>query len=306
MQTIIHEFCQAIDLANCKVIHGPQKISLFGGKTVNDDRTITSHRGVFLLHIGPLPYTFVVPEDYKNWNHFGTYSDLLTYEEDICSLVDCVVVFLETEGAIAELGCLIKHPEISPKLLVVIRDKFYKEDSFIKLGLLRYLENVHTENILVFHSEVLDKDEREQLLDTIDQRFKGMPKTLSFKKDNIRHILHLIIDFIELLQIARISDIHTLLEKLDIQLSKPRIEQLLLALKNIGLIGEDKVSKERCFFVPENNGPSIEYAFKGLPAKRLSWKAKAFTKTIEDNWRKYAFQKLKADKNDDGGEKNVA
>lgn len=291
------------------MVNGPLKITVFGGPTTNSDGAALSQRGMFLLSRPALSSpggSFIVPEDYKNWNHFGTYDDLLSFEEDVCSIVDGVIVFLETEGAIAELGCLLRNEQVAHKLYVVVSNAHYQSDSFIKLGPLLFLENTY-ENVHVWHGHQLTSDDFGMILDGVKGRIGDRPKTESFRADNTRHVLSLIVDFVDLLQVARISDIQALLATLNISPQKKRLEQLLLSLKNIGLLREERVQKERCFIVDAEERPAIEYHFTSATAKRLSWKAKAFERTIEDKWRTYAFRSLKqAAHNSGSNNKNAA
>ncbi|MDB5776327.1 MAG: putative inner rane protein [Herbaspirillum sp.] len=224
------------------------------------------------------------------------YNDLLSFEEDVCTLVDVVLVFLETEGAIAEFAALIKHENIAPKLLIVVNQEHYESDSFIKLGLLRYLEAAHkgSDNIVVAHNNPLIRAELDHILKLLEQRSQQQPKIESFRQKNLRHIFYLIVDFIDILQVARISDIQLMLKKLGISYSKNRLEQLLSALKNAELIREDKMLSERCFSAISTPRASIEYAFVKSPGKRVTWKARAFENTLGDKWRAYAFRTLKS------------
>ncbi|SDH43820.1 MULTISPECIES: retron St85 family effector protein [unclassified Duganella] len=306
MQKTIQNFAAAIDLAKSKVRHGPQKITLFGGNTTNGDGKPLSQRGTFLLlYPGDLADAFVVPENFKNWNHFGVYDDLLSFEEDVCALVDSVVVFLESPGAIAEFGALIKNKDIAPKLFVVVNKEF-EEDSFIGYGLVKYLTHNYskTVNFISSQSSELLKEEAHFIINEMKERFKKIPKTEKFTKSITRHIFYTIIDFVDLLQVARISDIQLFLTELKIQIPKKRLEQLLLALKNVDALEESKVLNERCFTVKSSAIPSIEYSFlPGTTSKRMSWKAIMFSKTMEDKWRAFAYKVLKVDAAE---KKNVA
>jgi hypothetical protein len=297
VQKALQDFAEAIDLSKSKVRNGPQKITLFGGKITNSHGQPLSQRGTLLLMPEDLADTFVVPEDYSNWNHFGIYNDLLSFEEDVCALMDSVVVFLESAGAIAEFGALVKNKDIAPKLLVVVNNTL-EQDSFINLGLIKYLTSTYSDktNFIASQDASLQREEASFILEKMRERFMELPKTNPFKASETRHILYLIIDFIDLLQVARITDIQEFLLKLELVHTKRRVEQLLLALKNTEMVSESRVLSERCFYLPDIERPSIEYAFKAnVTAKRVSWKAIFFEKTLEQKWRAYAFKVLKTD-----------
>lgn len=238
---------------------------------------------------------FIIPEHFKSWNHFDTYKNLLAFEEDICSVVDGVLVFLETAGAIAELGCLLKNPDVSHKLIVVVNSE-YDEDSFINLGMLKYLNEAFSDvNVIASVNASLDKEETAFISAELQRRFADMPKTETFRAGHLRHLLFLLIDFIELIQVARISDIQHFLHCLNFEYPKARLEQFLFVLKNLGFIQERKILDERCLYVDVNaDRPAIEYAFNASPSKKLSWKARFFEETKNDRWRKRSFGVLRS------------
>lgn len=293
MDKLISTFGTSIDLTKTKVKNGPQKVTVFGGKTSNTG-SAPSQRGIFLLSPGELVDCLVVPENFKNWNHFGIYNDLLSFEEDVCSLVDTVLIFLESAGSIAEFSAFIKHREIAPKLLIIFNGE-EEEDSFIRLGLIRYLENRYpgTAPVITSRGPSLSRDESKFIIEEINRRRNLIPRLPIFNPTNTRHWLYLIIDFIDIMQVARISDIVGFLSSAGFTQKKKRVEQLLLALKNVGLINERAVLSERCFYL-ESSMNLIDYSFNsGSSSKRVTWKAKIFDETSQDRWRMYAHKQLK-------------
>jgi len=294
VEKLISSFAASLDLDKTKVKQGPSKITVFGGKTEQQQDGTLSQRGTFLLTPGELVDGLVVPENFKNWNHFGIYNDLLSFEEDVCALVDTVLVFLESAGSIAEFAVFIKNREIAPKLLVVFNGK-EDEDSFIQLGLIRYLESKYPGTVPVITSSGpgLSLEEAKFIVEESVKRIANSPKLPAFNVSNPRHWMYLIVDFIDLMQVARISDIQIFLNAVGFTQKKKRIEQLLLALKNVGLVIETRVLSERCFSLGAATN-LIEYSFRPeTTAKRVSWKAKFFGETIEDRWRLYAYRQLK-------------
>ena len=193
MLKLIEEFSRSIDLQKSKVKKGTLKLTVFGGPNHDHNGTPKSQRSIFLLRSTHLADAFVVPEDFKNWNHFGVYDDLLTFEEDICSASDSVLIFLESAGSIAEFGFLIKHPQIAQKLHVVIQNSFYQEDSFIRLGLLNHLKNKFDDSkIIVSQNNDLQVEECNHIVQLIKDAFKKNTKEESFKQKIFAIFFHLL------------------------------------------------------------------------------------------------------------------
>ena len=81
----------------------------------------------------------------------GTQYDLLSLENLLAKNVHSVVIILESQGAIAELGAFANHKGLSDRLVVIIDKKYRKDKSFIMLGPVRYLQN-KTKSIVIFHN----------------------------------------------------------------------------------------------------------------------------------------------------------
>lgn len=63
-----------------------------------------------------------------------TFFNLASFEELLSQVAECVVIFVESPGSIAELGYFAKSNEISAKLLVVNDLDFQSRESFINNG----------------------------------------------------------------------------------------------------------------------------------------------------------------------------
>jgi hypothetical protein len=60
--------------------------------------------------------------------------NLAVFEELIAELADCVVLFPESFGSVAELGFFVANEKIATKLLTVNPIKYQAHDSFVNLG----------------------------------------------------------------------------------------------------------------------------------------------------------------------------
>jgi hypothetical protein len=86
-------------------------------------------------HLSPLSkYECVLAEDPGIFLPLGEYIELLSFESDIAQLSELLVLFSESFGSAAELGVFVMDDEVSPKLLVIIDDKNFSENSFVTLG----------------------------------------------------------------------------------------------------------------------------------------------------------------------------
>lgn len=90
-------------------------------------------------------YKIVLAEDAKPLTSDAGYKDLFEFESDIAQLVGLILLFAESAGSLAELGAFAAIESVAPRLLAVLDDYYYKENSFIRNGPIAFLEHRHGE-----------------------------------------------------------------------------------------------------------------------------------------------------------------
>jgi hypothetical protein len=133
----IPDLVECVDVNSVRV-HAPTSVILVcGGRSDVTATKPTSLRDAYvkLLHRKEFSkYKTLLAEELQAFFPNGQYRDILTLEADIAQISDLIILFTESFGSAAELGAFAIMPTIAPKLLVVIDDHYYGEDSFIKLG----------------------------------------------------------------------------------------------------------------------------------------------------------------------------
>jgi len=79
----------------------------------------------------------------------GSKFNLLELENKLAEWVHCVVIILESAGAIAELGAFSNHIDLRNKLIVVVNERHNKNKSFIVLGPIKFLKSNTKSKIIV-------------------------------------------------------------------------------------------------------------------------------------------------------------
>ena len=102
--------------ARAQVIHLPSIVFVFGRHLRDDPNAAPSGmRDMFVAwsheNGHPLADLLRLPEEYPEWNQFDGYDDLVTFESDAGSLSRVILIFLESEGAFAELGAFCTRSE---------------------------------------------------------------------------------------------------------------------------------------------------------------------------------------------------
>lgn len=126
------------------------KTSLFliGASTKSSD----SLRGSLRNELGKhrKRYDIYYPEEIFSDLLYTGKTDLLSLENLLAASVSAVVICLESNGSIAELGAFVNHRILSKKLIVIVDIKHKKANSFIRKGPIRFLETKNNPNPILW------------------------------------------------------------------------------------------------------------------------------------------------------------
>lgn len=106
------------------------------GKYFEDSTYLNSNRGVIERYISKQADDVFIVLSEKLWeDEFNSNIDLLTFEEFLAEISDCIILLVESPGSFCELGAFSYADKLfSDKLLVVIDNKYCGDKSFIITG----------------------------------------------------------------------------------------------------------------------------------------------------------------------------
>lgn len=87
-----------------------------------------------------LPGSIVLAEEAVSLYRDTTYTDLITFEEDIARLSSLVLVIAESAGSLAELGAFSTNETIRQSLRVILQTSYENSESFVRYGPVRRVE----------------------------------------------------------------------------------------------------------------------------------------------------------------------
>ena len=220
-------------------------------------------------------YKVILVESAKPLTADAGYSDLLTFESDIAGAVGLIVLFAESAGSLAELGSFAASNKIAPSILAILDDFYYAEDSFIKNGPVRHLENEYGEDwILVLERSdigISDRGQPEgldviklfsQVSEVIERRLGRRHALSKLDITNNGHLILLISGLCQEYGALTITEIERYLNVLGItMLSRPRIKNLLYCAELLGWIKEKRKGNYN-YFVSTGGDPAIDYSLK--------------------------------------------
>lgn len=204
-------------------------------------------------------------EDFKDYHSVGRYRELMSFEDDIASISSVVLIILEADGALVELGLYCSRINYLKKLVVVVDEQLYNvdADSFIALGPLKYLTDNNNALVLThrFPSELNQfQSDIDDLCSSLDERRSKSDGKIRFNAEDTKHVALLVAELIRVFYPILVGEIEECLILLGIEYEQSRIHQLLYVLKRLGYI-TSILKSDNLFYCPQNE--SLKFATFG-------------------------------------------
>lgn len=254
---LIPAFYEFVDVNTVHVVMPLTPTIFLCGGDISHSGEVRSLRGAFLRFAYDKPfdkYEILIAEELNAFFPRGTYRDLLLLESDLAQIATLIVVFSESYGSAAELGAFAMNKEIAERLLVIIDDKNYRNNSFIKLGPLKSLENnIGRVSVHVLDMSDLGISSLDNLLTLNVSRFKGamlealslreasIQKTTTFVSSNRGHLAVLMTALVQLHGALTDVELKQCLKELFIEVDSETVTNLMLCAEFVRWIV--KVSK---------------------------------------------------------------
>lgn len=149
-------------------------------------------------------YDVFIAEDF--FKLFKNPDDLLTIENELGSYSDCIIIFLESDSAIAELGAFSNNNDLAKQILVINNEKYRTKPSFITNGPLAKIGKISKYGSTIYcdlNSVLSSVGEIKKRLDNEKNRYnKGIniASYENYRKLSRKNKMLLLLDFITLLQ----------------------------------------------------------------------------------------------------------
>lgn len=234
-----------ISLENSRIVLTHPILFLCGGQVDVKSPAPISVRGALVEYLHKaqchLADSITLAEDFQDWIHDAVYKDLLAFESDIAHISSLIVIILESPGALAELGLFVKNKALKNKILVFVRQDHYEESSFIRLGPLRYLQDIKVSSVCSYPWDDGDlvgtlssslKEMREDILSAVSNR----DGSEAFNIDNEGHIAFVIYEVVKVFRALMFMEIESYLQAIKIKISRDKLKRLLFLLGKFKLV----------------------------------------------------------------------
>lgn len=244
-------YAEDLDASKIHVQAASDVIFLCGGPFSNlADPIPLSLRDAFLKIVDyePLKDRVVInaEEITSGYSFPDHYDNILDFETDLAQIVELIVLFSESEGSLAELGAFAMIDEIAQRLFVIVRQKHWEAQSFVRLGPLRRIERKYDrEYIFVIEdSDVgmqgdsaafVDKKALGALLETpLTVRLKKPRDPTTFDPSRSGHVIKLIVGLVQEYGALEVGEIDYLLRLLKSERTEASIRSYLLCAEAVG------------------------------------------------------------------------
>jgi len=256
---------------------------------------IKSLRDAFLrvsMHPSLENCELILAEDFtKQFEFSAHYKDILRFEADLAQLAELIVLFCESQGSFAELGAFAHDEEISRRLLVIIRERYAVENSFITLGPLARLKNQSESAVFAIEDgsvgisknsyRKVSLDSLKSILDSpLRIRLERTRERSTFNRRSDGHVIKLIVGLIQEYGALNKAEILFALRQMGLSITSIRLGAFLMCAVAVGWIELSTVGFGN-FFVPKVSSPAAE--FHVLPTAQVKGRGKRINH-IREYW----------------------
>jgi hypothetical protein len=184
-------------------------------------------------------YEIFRPEEITSWE--TKFKDLMSFEKDLAAICSLVVIILESEGSLVELGAFSQLKDLSQKIIAIKSAKFDDEISFINLGVLRYIKERHKTSVKSFpwlkdEPQNISTQVVSDVIEEIGSEIDKLNKTENFELSKESHRIVLICEIIKHFVALKKTEIKKYLDDIDIIITDEELNGKLFLLEKFKLI----------------------------------------------------------------------
>jgi hypothetical protein len=270
-------FSDSVNPSSFKILAQPDYIFLCGGRLDDFDHSLRAHFYEYKVKTNPdLLKRVQLAEKADEWYQSRkVFADLLELEEHLAGLSACILLFVESPGAIAEFGAFSQMKLLQDKLVVVIEDAHFRQTSFIRNGLVEHAQQIKPESVLSYPwlsapthggSSKIDPagatDTLDRVAEEIQTLLRAKPKTTIFRANDHGHLMLLVADLVTLNVVMLQHELQETLSSLGISIKLIELKKYLFLLDQLHLISTFHYGNVDYFMNPSGGPEYVDYAPK--------------------------------------------
>ncbi|MBI6116663.1 retron St85 family effector protein [Salegentibacter maritimus] len=168
-------------------------------------------------------------------------SNLLELEDELAKYVDLIIIPLEGQGTLAEIGAFTVNKKLLPKILAINDIRYKNAKSFINLGPIDLIKKQNS-NHLFYYKKGKEKDIFPKLLGEINT--KKIDKRFAYELENIFNLSRYIFYLISVFQPLTKKEIINHLNRLTEQIKDEKIKLKFIDASIQILVQKNRVEKD--------------------------------------------------------------
>lgn len=217
----------------------------------------------------PTDGQFVLAELANQLYRDTSYSDLITFEEEIAKIASIILVIAESPGSLAELGAFASNTIIRPKVRIILKEKHANEESFIRFGPVERIKNDNNDYVAIYpwrtnkDGNIVIRSARPhkgEMLKFIHDQLAAVPKTELFDNLNDSQIFFIIQWIIYVAYAITHLQLHEITNALALGVDERAIKNVVYCLRLVGWIKSYSYSSKEYLYAPYDQDP-FDYAF---------------------------------------------
>lgn len=251
----------SLDIHKCRVeFSGAPIVLLCGGKVSRkqkpDDPDLSFGSLRHAITDTASSFEVFLPEAITSWQSDGIFKDLMSFERELASICSLVVIVLESEGALVELGAFSQLSELSDKIIAICASEHRARPSFINLGILRFISEKKSSSVRSYpwetkYPHTITKEVVDDATSDIQSELDCLPKSQVFRPDQNSHVMVVICELLRLFVALKESEILEFVLLFGIAVTKEELRGKLFLLKEFHLIKEKDYS-DSVFYMRSN------------------------------------------------------
>lgn len=222
-----------------------------------------------LKSIGDGETSYILAESAQQLYRDSGYSDLISFEEDIARIASVVLVISESAGSLAELGAFCSNQVISPVLRVIISERNFGQESFIRWGPVERVRLINRERVGVFPWILSDlgdfvaasaEPHFEEIVGFIDKQVEAAPSSTIYPDDREVAVFYDILWATYLADAITPTALFETVRRVHPKLSQSDFRRKLYSLRVAKWIEVVPYGGQDYYFLPEQQDP-FQYAF---------------------------------------------
>jgi hypothetical protein len=270
-------FLSSIDFSACRIELSDTPIVLLCGGSVKTKKHAdapTPPVGSLRDAITRSQTTFEVfrPEEITSWHSDGVFKDLVSFEKELASICSLVVIILESEGALVELGAFSQLTELSEKMLAICPSEHRTTNSFINLGILRFISAKKETSVKSYPWEIkkpasITEEVISDAVADITEELSNLSKTEVLKTSQNSHLIVMICELLKMFVALKEGELLEYLRKIGFSLTSTELKGKLFLLKAFRLIKTQEYSDSLFYMRTNENYHKARIALKDKSEK---------------------------------------